>query len=191
MYRAKAGYVSPFMIGLLMGDLDFYTVDFEYVKHLQNVERKNRGFTRVPNLKYGEDRKPKFLCGVVLQINDFDYYVPVTSYKEQKPDNILIKARNGDTVASLRFNYMFPVPNGLLMQRRISAEEDPAYRSLLSQELRFCKKNQDRIRYLASRTYKRVLNGKDIGLVKNSCNFLLLEEACRLYDKQNKTVDSP
>ena len=43
-----------------MDKLNFYTVDLEY----------------------GENRKPKFLCGVVLQVNNVDYYVPVTSYKQ-------------------------------------------------------------------------------------------------------------
>lgn len=170
-----------------MEKLNFFTVAHDYVKLLQEAEIAKRGFSRVPNMEYA-GRKPKFLCGIVLQINGTKYYVPVTSYKEQKPDNFLIKAANGQVVSSLRFNYMFPVPKELLAEREISSEPDKAYRALLSQELRYCIDNQDTIRKLAKRTYKRVLLGKDVGLVKNSCDFLLLEKMCLEYRKQKGYV---
>lgn len=63
------------------GSMNFYTVDFNYVEFLKCAEEKCRGFTRVPKMDYGKERKPKFLLGVVLQVNNMDYYVPVTSYK--------------------------------------------------------------------------------------------------------------
>ena len=128
-----------------MDKLNFYIVDFDYVKFLKEAEQEQRGFSRVPNVEYGEQRKPKFLCGIVLQINDIDYYVPVTSYKQQKPDNFLIKADNGKVTSSLRFNYMFPIPKGLVTERTIAAEPDKAYRALLAQELRYCIANQEQI----------------------------------------------
>ena len=164
-----------------MKKLNFYTVDFDFIKFLQDEEIRKRGFSRVPNMEYGSGRRQKFICGVVLQINEMDYYVPVTSYRIQKRDNFLILADNGQTVSSLRFNYMFPVPKELIAVRNISEEYDRAYRSFLSQQLRYCIKNQSTIMQLAERTYKRVLLGKDIGLVVNSCDFKLLEEKCHEY----------
>ena len=164
-----------------MDKLNFYTADLDYVKYLQNVEKETRGLSRVPNMAYNGKHKQKFLCGVVLQINGIDYYVPVTSYKLQKPDNFLIVADNGQVVSSLRFNYMFPIPKNLVDIRKISTEPDHAYRALLSQELRYCIKNQKTIQRLAERTYKRVLLGKDIGLVVNSCDFTLLEKEYHKY----------
>ena len=91
-----------------MDKLNFFTADFDYVSYLQEAEKKSRGFSRVPHMEYTIGHKQKFLCGVVLQVNGFDYYVPVTSFKQQKPDNFLIAADNGQVVSSLRFNYMFP-----------------------------------------------------------------------------------
>lgn len=164
-----------------MDKLNFFTVDLDYVHYLKAAELAHRGFTRVPNMEYGEGKKQKFLCGVVLTVNELDYYVPVTSFKEKKPDNFLIEADNGVVTSSLRFNYMFPVPKTLVSERIISEEPDRAYRALLSQELRYCTKNQDIILRLAERTYKRVLLGKDPGLVKNSCSFVFLEEKCKEY----------
>jgi len=168
-----------------MDKLNFYTADLKYVQYLQNAEQKNRGFSRVPNMAYSDKYKQKFLCGIVLQVNGIDYYVPVTSYKQQKPDNFLIKADNGQIVSSLRFNYMFPIPKELVEVRIISNEPDRAYRALLAQELRCCIKNQTIIQNLAERTYKRVLLGKDIGLVVNSCDYKLLERKYHEYSNKN------
>ncbi len=173
-----------------MDKLNFYTVDLGYVALLKSAEQEKRGFSRVPDMDYGNQRKPKFLCGIVLQINSINYYVPVTSYKQQKPDNFLIKAANGQVVSSLRFNYMFPVPDGLLLERIIATEPDRAYRALLAQELRCCIKNQETIRLLAERTYRRVLLGKNPGLVANSCDFKLLEQVYSAYIQDNLT-DTP
>ena len=135
-----------------MDDLNFYTVDLNYVRFLKNAEQEKRGVSRVPDLDYGKGRKPKFLCGIVLQVNKADYYVPVSSYKQQKPDNFLICTNDGKAVSSLRFNYMFPVPKDALTVRSIATEQDSAYRALLSQELRYCIKNQDKIKVLTVRT---------------------------------------
>ena len=164
-----------------MENLNFFTVNLAYVDYLRKAEISTRGFSRVPNMDYGTQRKPKFLCGIVLQVNEKDYYVPVSSFKEQKPDNFLIRAANGKVVSSLRFNYMFPVPRNLVSERPISTEPDRAYRSLLAQELEYCIKHQDDIRKLATRTYKRVLGGYNPGLIANSCDFQLLEKACLNY----------
>lgn len=171
----------PYSERVSMEKLNFYTVDLDYVNYLKKAEQDKRGFSRVPNMEYGNLRKPKFLCGIVLQVNNIDYYVPVTSYTQQKPDNFLIKADNGQVTSSLRFNYMFPIPKELVAERTIAGEPDRAYRALLAQELKYCIKNQETIQHLAERTYKRVLLGKDQGLVANSCAFQLLEQECKTY----------
>lgn len=183
--NGKGGWETIFLFALRKGKemqkLNFYTISLDYVSYLKKEEESRRGFSRVPNMDYGDKRKPKFLCGIVLQVNGMDYYVPVSSYKQKKPDNFLIEDRNGRILASLRFNYMFPIPKGLAIERIISKEPDLAYRALLSQELRFCIKNQEQIQKLAARTYRRVILGKDPGLVKNSCDFVFLEEASKKW----------
>ena len=102
--------------------LSFYDIDKDYVMYLQEGETKERGFTRVPNVEY-PGKLPKFTCGVVLEINDCKYYVPVSSFKTQKPDNILIKIdseRYNKVKGTLRFNYMFPVPDNCIKERIIA-----------------------------------------------------------------------
>lgn len=170
-----------------MDNLNFYTIPNHYVTYLQGEEIAKRGFTRIPDMNYGKNRKPKFLCGVVLEINNVNYFVPVSSYKQQKPDNFLICDKNGKVVSSLRFNYMFPVPLNIVKERRIDTEQDLKYKALLSQELKYCIDNQEDIRRLASRTHKRVKLGKNQTLINNSCDFTLLEQKSLEYSKtQNK-----
>lgn len=81
-----------------------------------------RDFTKVPNIEY-PGNLPKFTCGVVLDVHEYKYYVPVSSYKMQKPDNILINIeseRYNKVKGSLRFNYMFPVPDECINERIIA-----------------------------------------------------------------------
>ncbi|MCL2053188.1 MAG: type III toxin-antitoxin system ToxN/AbiQ family toxin [Oscillospiraceae bacterium] len=174
-----------------MESLKFYTVDNDYVEYLKKAETEARGFSRVPDMIYGKANKPKFLCGIVLSVKSKDYYVPVTSYKHQKPDNFLILASSGDVTSSLRFNYMFPVPKELVSMRVIPNEPDIKYRRLLVQELLYCESNQSKILFLAERTYKRVMLGKDKGLIANACDFKLLEEKCLEYCNAHNLTFNP
>ena len=162
-----------------MENLNFFTVDPAYVQFLKAAEAEERGFARVPNMEDNRYGKAKFLLGVVLTVNGTDYYVPVTSFKTQQKDNFLIRVDNGAITSSLRFNYMFPIPREMVSVRVISTEPDRAYRAFLAQELRYCIKHRDEIQHYAERTYKRVLLGKDPGLLANSCAFRFLEGKCR------------
>lgn len=62
--------------------LSFYDIDKDYVKYLQKEEMNERDFTKVPNIEY-PGNLPKFTCGVVLDVHEYKYYVPVSSYKMQ------------------------------------------------------------------------------------------------------------
>ncbi len=166
--------------------LDFFTVDYSYVQYLQKAEQNKRGFTHVPNMNYGKNRKDKLLCGIILHINHVNYYAPISSYKIKKPDNLLIRAKNGLVTSSLRFNYMFPNPQSCICTFVINNITDRAYKRLVKQEWNFCNSNREHIYALAERTYRRVLLGKNKGLVANSCDFLfLVEQKCREYKKMH------
>lgn len=162
--------------------LSFYYPDKEYVEELQKTEIEKRGFTHVPNMKYDESKKPKFVCGIVLEIGDISYCVPVTSYTKKQKDNILIEVkedRERPIKGSLRFNYMFPVPKEYLNKINFEEEETAWYRKLLKEEYTFCKINEMKIRSKAKQTYKKVIHKYSENIVKNSCDFKLLEEVYR------------
>ena len=134
--------------------LSFYDVDKDYIKYLKQIEVNARGFTCVPDMEYSG--RQKFLCGVVLEIRGFKYYVPVTSYKQQQSENILIvfeDDRYNKIKGSLRFNYMFPVSDKFIAERIIKNESDIKRRLFLNAQLRFCIDNKEKIFNKARRTY--------------------------------------
>ena len=152
--------------------LSFYYVDKSYIDYLQKVETEARGFTHVPNMEY-ENREKKFICGVVLQIQGIQYYVPVTSYTQQHDDNILIEVPKDaykPIKGSLRFNYMFPAPSECVTELIISNESEKR-RNLLNKELKFVLDNESRIRNRAKQTYSKVINKVNNQIVANSCDF--------------------
>ncbi len=164
-------------------ELSLYYVNKKYINYIQAVEKDSRGFTHVPNMEY-PNREQKFVCGVVLDIRGFQYYVPVTSYSEQKKDNILInitKDKIKPIKGSLRFNYMFPVPNECVTELIIGDEPDIKRRMLLNKEFEFIVNNKARILNKAKQTYSKVVNKVNEYTVNNSCDFKLLEDACIRY----------
>lgn len=161
----------------------FYFVDENYIDFLKQTEINTRGFTTVPNVKYSN--KNKFLYGTVMDINGINYFVPVSSYKKKQQDNIQIKITNNhklESVGTLRFNYMIPVPKTCLKLFDFkSTDIDENRKILLEKEYRFCKNKISIIQKQAKKTYERVINKKDENLIKNSCSFKLLEEAYYKY----------
>lgn len=161
----------------------FYFVDAEYIEYLKNIEMKSRGFTTVPNVHYAN--RDKFVYGVVLAIHELNYFVPVSSYIKKKQDNILIriKEHKKEKIAgSLRFNFMIPIPKECLIPFDFkTAKIQEAKKVFVEKEYRFCRSNLSSIQKQALRTYYRVVNKTDEVLLKNSCDFKLLEKACESY----------
>ena len=174
-------------------DIGFYYVDAEYIDYLKSIEKDSRGFTTVPNVIYNS--REKFVYGAVLKINEYNYYVSVSSYTKKQQDNFLIKIKSRKelkVVGSLRFNYMFPVPDKCLKKLDYRTDSfDEARTTLIAKEFIYCKTNYSKIVNAARKTYNRVINKVSSELEKYSCDFLLLEKACDNYEKmtseKNKT----
>ncbi len=162
-------------------NLFFYDVDANYVKFMKQTEQKKRGFTRVPDIEYGNQKK--MVCGVVLEINGFKYYVPVSSYKIQQSNNILIRLEDdafNQIKGSLRFNYMFPVSDKYITKRDFNKEK-PGRKEFLRRQWVYCNSIIDDIKKMALDTYNSVVSGSDNNLISASCDFKLLEDAALKY----------
>lgn len=160
----------------------FYYVDDKYIEYLKAYEKEKRGFTCVPNVTYSN--RGKFTYGSVLEINNINYYVPVSSKTNKNPDNnILIKTddKKNPVKGSLRFQYMIPVPAQCLHICKMEDFPNDNYRTKVSKELAFCRRNRDKIFKQAEKTYDRVIKGASEKLTKNSCDFKMLEAACLEY----------
>lgn len=164
--------------------LHFYDVDVNYVKYLQETERIHRGFTKVPNMEYSDKHERKMVCGVVIELNTFKYYVPVSSYKQKQDNNILIILKDdafNKVKGSLRFNYMFPIDDEYVTVRDFKKEKTQSRKLFLHRQLVYCDSIKDDIYAMAEKTYNDIVNKVDDKLLENSCDFTLLERACASY----------
>ena len=156
--------------------LDFYQINADYIDYLLKFD------SRVPKIDYSEaNTHEKFLCGIVLNVHGHDYFAPISSFKTPQRTNIIIKDANGKDISSIRFSFMIPVPPGVVSIKRINEEASSKYRVLLNMELQFCRKNAKRIYSKAKFVYESVAIKKDPLMVKNCCNFTVLEKACTEY----------
>ncbi len=172
--------------------MDFYRINEHYIKFLQQYEKEHRGITKVPNVRYANH--DKFAFGAVLVVNNLNYYVSVSSFDKKQEANLLIKIPGDDKEikGSLRFNYMIPVPDNCLERLVIKDIPNLKYRTLLNKEYQFCIRNQEQIQQKANKIYTMVTENRKQILTDNSCDFKLLEEACRKYtDVLSSTSPSP
>lgn len=156
--------LQPFLQGEAMS-LKFFDVDVSYTKYLREFD------SRVPDIEYSNNNK--FLCGIILKEKGINYYAPISSFNQQQRTNIVIKDK-GRNIASIRFSFMFPVPESCIKIKDFSVL-DSKYRNLLDAELRFCKTKEREILRKASQVYKWAMN-KDNPISKTCCDFALLEE---------------
>lgn len=158
-------------------NLKFYEVDSEYIKYL-----REHGDKKIPNIEY--EKHNKFFCGIVLTINNFNYFAPVSSYNKKAHTVFLImdkdrKNKELKPISSLRFSFMFPCPIEYLNQKDFS-KEDKKYQVLLRKELHYCNTNREKIKKMANQVYKLGINEKTRQKF-NICNFKKLEEKCLEY----------
>lgn len=135
-------------------------------------------------MEYKNERK--MVCGIVLEINDYKYYVPVSSYKKKQSNNILIKLEDdayNQVKGSLRFNYMFPIADEFVTKRDFSQSKNEGRKEFLRRQWVYCNSIADDIREMALDTYNSVIEGNDRALLNASCDFKLLEEASKVYVK--------
>lgn len=125
--------------------MDFYRINEDYNKFLQKYEKKKRGVTKVPNIRYTDHNK--FAFGAVMQVKGLNYYVSVSSFNKRQEANLLIRVPGDkeEVKGSLRFNYMVPVPDECLEKLIIKDVKDEKYRLLLNKEYQFCMDNAERI----------------------------------------------
>ena len=76
---------------------------------------------------------------------------------------------------------MIPVPECCLKKVDIGSFESIKSKGHISEELAFCRRNRDKIFKRAYKTYNRVIAGNNSILMKNSCDYKLLEKAYNEY----------
>ncbi len=169
-------------------DINWYVVDKKYISYLQKYDKN------VQNINYGEKLKP--YIGIIFQVNNFDYYVPISSvkdkhYKISSPEMYKVQEK-GKIFSVLNLNNMVPImPEEvkLLKYSEISKYitfdsiyEEKKYIALLSKELNLINKNKEKLIAQAKRVYLGKEKFPDSKISKRSCDFKLLEKKCLEYE---------
>ena len=173
--------------------MNWYVVDKDYIRYLIQFD------FRVGYVEYGE--KLKLHVGVLLTVNGYHYYVPISSAKSkhQHMSNSLDfhKLQDADTnylYAVLNLNNMIPVPDSCITQLKYdqieqfrsfnNEKEKTDYIYLLQKEKAIIDSMQHTIQQKAEKLYAKCLRIPNSSLASRCCNFKLLEEksnTCLLY----------
>ena len=157
--------------------IGIYDVDWDYVKYL------SQAYPHLYRIKKEDQANSRKYVGIVLEINDMNYFAPLSSYKEKHSrlkDNLdLIKIKK---YAVINLNYMFPVPDNCCHMVDFSKEKNPHYRDLLRAEYRYIKMIREKIWKNAKTLYNHKLKNKEsTPLAKRCYDFKELESICRAY----------
>ncbi len=151
----------------------------EYLKYLHRID------TRV-SVKY--NNRP--FVGVITMINNIKYVIPLTSQTTQKREKAGKKKRSarittyvrdgsGVEIANILYNNMIPIISGQYEHIDIDAEKN----TYESNEIRFIRKNKEKIINKAHKVYNDRINKNDNFLNIYCCDFKKLEEGYMLYEK--------
>lgn len=177
--RGGQAYVCPLCLEKrYMDNIKIYEIDSDYIDYLAQYAPH-----LFHNRKKGQSHERKYL-GIVLHINEFDYFAPLSSFKPKhktmKQGLDLIKLKD---YAVINLNNMFPVPASECSYVDFSKIQDLPYKSLLLKEYRCIRSIQEKIRKNAAAIYKHKLeNGVSTALAKRCNDFALLEKICKEFN---------
>ena len=153
--------------------IKFYDINKDYVKFLQSYDKQ------VPNIEYSKNNK--FVCGMVLNINEVNYYAPVSHMTNKQQTNLII-SENEVPISTIRFSFMIPAYDDVLMEKNFKeiAKTDQNYANLLNAEYSYCLQYEKDILDKAMSVYKIGCN-KNHKLNYTCCDFKKLELIYKNY----------
>ena len=178
-------------------ELRIYSVSDKYISYLREY---------VPNVysnKAGNRTHTRKYIGVVIEINGYNYYVPLSSPKDTDYQiagkNRVIKKSivpiirvvsknkdgNKELKATLRISHMIPVPTSELDLYDLENENDLRYKDLIQTEMIFIRKNRNKLQSNAELLYKQKSeNDNSAGYVKAALDYKKLEKLCDAFQQE-------
>lgn len=172
-----------------MKNIKLFEVSEEYISYLRTFDNY------VLSSKDGNRTHSRKYLGIVLLINGYSYYVPLSSPKHTDyqlingKQNIrksvipiiriisLSSSGEAELKGTLKFSNMIPVPSSELTVYDVENELDKDYKALIHKELLFIRKNRERIIKNATTIYsQKTKNVPHIPYLNNTINFTLLEQ---------------
>lgn len=174
--------------------MKIYEINEEYIEYLHSIDSK------VENSKGKNYQFTRKYLGIILEVNNFKYFAPLSSSKSTKdyfPNGeirpsivplIRIVKKNRDNTKSLlgkiQLSNMIPIiDENLVKIYDINNEKDIKYKNMVFNEIKFINKNKELIIKNAKTLYKYKTQNVDIGYVKNTVDFKLLEVKALEYSQ--------
>ncbi len=179
-------------------ELKLYTIDNDYLSYLFEVDDRVMFWE---GNSYKNERK---YVGVVLTINNFEYFAPLSSpkdtdyyYKDSEKKirkNIIPIVRlvtdDGDLLAKVKLCSMIPVKSEYITLYDITTEPDQKYQSLITKEMVCIRKQTNEIIKNARVLYNQKAKGySNIKYLEYTIDFKKLEAACLKYGEPEDTVE--
>ena len=160
-----------------MDEINLYEIDSKYIDHLSQFEKhlfQNKKVTQKFSRKY---------IGIILKINGFSYFAPLSSFKEKhkrlSETKDFIKV---GTYSVINLNNMFPAPMQLCSKVIINNIRDIHYKNLVRAEYRIIKQKTEIILNNSKEMYEHKMKKDGKSKLSQRCNdFKLLEEKCKEY----------
>ena len=173
--------------------LKLYNLSDRYCNYLRKFD--NRVYNNKEKIRK-HDRK---YLGIVLNVNNFSYYIPLSSPKNtdyydssskeiRKSTNTIIrmisKDRNGNKIlrGTLRISNMVPIPMEEVKEYDILSETDTKYLDVINDEISFIRKNQKNIIKKAELVYRQRVQKQNISYLNSCVDYKLLEKKCIEYN---------
>lgn len=149
--------------------LSFYCVDANYCDFLRKYD---------PHVPYTMDQKStRPFVGMILSINGFYYYAPLTS---PKPKHLHMKNQidflkiNHGIWGAINLNNMIPVHSKSLQKINLKispsdSKSEKNYKNLLANQLSWCTSHNDLISAHAQKLYTIISHGKGYPALTDRC----------------------
>lgn len=162
-----------------------YSISDDYIEYLRKV------FPRVYSNKIANRTHTRKYLGAVFKLNDFNYYIPLSSPKDahdyimlngkkfiRKDSIIVIRMIVRNTLkGTLQIGTMIPVPDKALISYNLQDEQDISYKELVQDEIIFIRKNANRIVKTAKLLYsKKTKSTNENPVIDKVLDFKALEE---------------
>lgn len=168
-----------------MDSLVLVRLNYNYCDYLRQFDNK------VPYNKDKKELRP--FIGVLFEINNCKYFAPLSSpkpkHKTMKTTLDFLKIDNGN-LGAINFNNMLPVMDNNIIKLDLDKEcftkQEEKYTKMLKEQLFWLNRNHDKLYGRSKKLYDKYISGTlNQNIAKRCCNFKLLEEKCKEYNKNN------
>ena len=160
-------------------------VDYKYCDYLRQFDSK---------VSYNAGNKElRPFIGILFAVEGCEYFAPLSSPKVKHinmKNNLDVVKIDGGRYGVVNFNNMIPVTSNNYELFDLKSTPKDTYelkwQNLLKSQLLWLNKNIKNVKGKAINLYEKYKNGKlDERIKSRCCNFILLEEKCKEYNKNN------